>query len=276
MQKPAPILVADRFPALLDALLDLLGGLNSAEWEHTTELEGWNVKDIVQHMLGVETNYLSGKRDHYSEPHEPLDDWDTLIAFINHRNAIWVEATRRLSPRVLCDLMRISGDQVNAYLQTQDMFQMGGPVDWAGSGPAPVWLDVAREFTERWHHQQHIRDAVGKPGAMQPYFLAPVLAAFVYALPQTYKGVEAPEGTVIRLNISGPAGGTWSVVREQYTWQLYDGAPERLDAGISLPEEIAWRLFTKGIDADQARLSAQFSGDQVLAERALKTISILA
>ncbi len=52
-----------------------------------------------------------------------------------------------------------TGEQTNAYFQRVDPFAMGGPVSWAGPEPAPVWLDVAREFTERWHHQQHIRAA---------------------------------------------------------------------------------------------------------------------
>ena len=36
-------------------------------------------------------------------------------------------------------------------------------VNWAGPEPAPIWLDPAREYTERWVHQQHIRDAVRNP-----------------------------------------------------------------------------------------------------------------
>lgn len=276
MQRPSPILVADRFPALLDAFLDLLTSLSRQDWDRPTELEGWSVKDIVQHVLGVEMNYLSGKRDHYSEAHAPLEDWDTLVAFINQRNADWVVATRRLSPRVLCDLMRVTGDQVNEFIQTLDMRQMGNPVNWAGPDAAPVWLDVAREFTERWHHQQHIRDAVGKPGATQPYFLGPVLATFVYALPRTYRDVAAGDGTLISLTINGAAGGAWSVAREAGAWQLYEGAPGHPDAGISLPEEYAWRLFTKGITAEQTLPHVEFTGDQKLAAQALKTISILA
>ena len=276
MQKPEPIIVAERFPALLDSLLDLLNGLSGQEWLLPTAVSGWSVKDVVQHLLGAEVQILSGKRDRFSEPHAPLEDWDTLVAFINQRNAAWVYATRRLSPRVLCDLLRFSGDQVNAFFQSLDVYRMGGPVNWAGSGPAPVWLDIAREFTERWHHQQHIRDAVGKPGSLQPDFLSPVLAAFVYALPQTYRDVDAAEGTSITLAITGPSGGVWSVVRETGGWQLYSGRPEHSTAEIRLPEDVAWRLFTKGIRAEQARASAQLLGDTILAERALKTISIIA
>lgn len=276
MQKPAPILVADRFPALLDQLLALLNSLSEAEWHQPTPAPGWSVHNVALHLLGDEISILSGKRDRFSEAHVSLDSWDALVAFINQRNAQWVQAARRVSPRLLCDLLRYTGNQVNAYFATLDLHAMGGSVSWAGPDAAPVWLDVAREFTERWHHQQHIREAVNQPGCMQAYFLAPVLAAFVHALPRTYRDVDAPEGACITLTITGEAGGTWSVVRYPQGWQLYTGAPEQPHARITLPQDTAWRLFTKGIPPDQARRSASLLGDINLAEQALETISIIA
>src|SRR6266852_4119801 len=74
-------------------------------------------------------------------------------------NDDWVRAARRLSPHVMRDLLAAAGPLLFAYFASLDLAATGGPVSWAGPAPAPVWLDVAREYTERWHHQQHIRDA---------------------------------------------------------------------------------------------------------------------
>jgi hypothetical protein len=199
-----------------------------------------------------------------------------LVAFINRHNAEWVAATQRISPRLLVDLLRFTGEQVSAYFATIDVYTQGGPVDWAGPAPAPVWLDLAREFTERWHHQQHIREAVNQPGACQPAFLAPVLDAFTRALPRTYSSVEAALGTCVTLTISGPAGGSWTVVREDPGWELYVGKPAIPHAEVVLPEETAWRLFTKGLTSEQARPRASLRGDLKLAEKMLETVSIIA
>lgn len=276
MQKPDPILVVDRFPALLESLCTLLAGLSTQDWERPTALPGWNVKDIVQHILGDEVGYLSRQRDRYTPPQPPIHGWDDLVAFINRHNQQWVEATRRVSPRLLLDLLRETGQQVNAYFATLDPFALGAPVNWAGPDPAPVWLDLAREFTERWHHQQHIRDAVGQPGALEPYFLQPVLAAFVFAMPRAYQDVNAPDGTSITLTITGAAGATWSTVRERDGWQLYTGRPDHPQAEVVLPEDAAWRLFTRGLSPEQARSQAGLSGDAALAEKTLQMVSILA
>ncbi len=274
LQKPQPVLVADRFPRLLTALLDLLADLRDEEWQQRVHGD-WSVKDLAAHLLGDELNILSGKRDGYREQVGPLDTWNRLVEFINHRNAQWVEAMRRLSPRVIQELLLISGNQANAFFQSLDMHATGGPVDWAGPDPAPVWLDVAREFTERWHHQQHIRQAVNKPGAMEPYFLAPVLATFVFALPRTVQELSAPDGTALRLIITGEAGGVWTVLRESSRWELYSGSAGAVQALVEMPQEIAWQVFTRGISKETARQYAALSGDMTLAEEVLTATAII-
>ena len=117
-----------------------------------------------------------------------------LLAFINHQNEAWVASARRLSPRLLIDLLGWSGDETQAYFASLDMFAIGEPVSWAGPEPAPVWLDVAREYTERWIHQAQMRDAVKAPALTEPRFFLPLLDTLVRGLPHTFRETNAPEG----------------------------------------------------------------------------------
>jgi len=41
-----------------------------------------------------------------------------------------------------------------------------------------------RELTERWHHQQQIRQATGRAGIMTPELYHPALDCFMRRLPQ--------------------------------------------------------------------------------------------
>ncbi len=183
---------------------------------------------------------------------------------------------RRLSPHVLCDILAISGPWLFAYFASLDLSALGGPVSWAGSEPAPVWLDVAREYTERWVHQQHIRDAVGKPGLTDRRFMGPVIETFVHALPIVFSGATASAGTVVDFRIRGDSGGDWCVVREAAGWKLYAGAAEKPNARVALDESVAWRLFTKGIEPHEAEHGVMFEGDRRLGERVLRTVAIIA
>lgn len=85
--------------------------------------------------------------------------------FVNRFNEEWVRAARRLSPGMLLDLPGAVGPPPFAYFGSLDLAAPGGPVSWEGPEPAPVWLDVTREYTARRVRQWQIRDAVGKPGS---------------------------------------------------------------------------------------------------------------
>jgi hypothetical protein len=135
---------------------------------------------------------------------------------------------------------------------------------------------VAREYTERWMHQQHIRDAVGRPGLKEPRWFGPVLATFVRALPHTLRTVAAPGGTSLKLAITGPAGGVWYAVRRDGAWHLTSEAVAAPDAAVSIDQETAWRLFTKGLTKEAALPRVTQEGDARLTGRVLEMVSIIA
>ena len=260
---------------VLDSLLEVLSGLSPEDWNKPTACALWSVKDVALHLLGGDVGILSRKRDAYAYSGSPIKNWGELVTLINNLNDIWVKAASRLSPRLLCDLLKLSGEQVCDYFTSLDPFAIGGPVDWAGPEPAPVWLDLAREYTEWWHHQQQIRDAVGKPGLTEPRFFAPVLDAFVRALPRTYASVDAKDATLIALTITGDSGGQWFLLRETGVWNLYCEDTKPADAAIVMDQEVAWRLFTKGITKTEALSKTTLLGDRSLAAKALDMVSVI-
>ncbi len=274
MREPEPIIVVDLFPEVLDGLLEVLTSLSPSEWDAATVCRGWTVKDIALHLLGGDISLLSRKRDDHKFSGSAIKQWGELVDLINELNDTWVKATRRLSPRLVCDMLRFTGPQVNDYFATLDPHAVGDPVDWAGAGPAPVWLDLAREYTEKWHHQQQIRDAVGRPGLKEKRYFAPLLDTFVRALPRTFSDTPAPDGTVVALSITGDAGGRWFLLRKDEGWKLYLDLNVEPQAEVSLDQDIAWRLFTKGVSGDESK--ARISGDESLGRKILDTVSVIA
>ncbi len=275
METPKPVIVAALFPGIHQELISLLKSLSAEDWQKPTVCPGWCVKDVSLHILGGEIGNISRRRDG-CEPDVSINNWEELVTFINVWNQGWIEAARRISPRLLIDILELTGAQMCAYYQNLDPFSIGGPVNWVGAQPVPVWLDLAREYTERWHHQQHIRDAVGRPGLKQPRYFSPVLDTFIRALPRTYEATKSEEGTSVSISISGDAGGRWSVLREKGVWNLYTGSPDKPTAEVVVDQEIAWRLFTRGIDQDIAQNQMIFRGNQRLAHKVLGMTSIIA
>lgn len=273
MRMPAPIIVADRFAALRTKLLEVLGALDEQDWARATVAPLWSVKDVAAHLLGGDIAILSGKRDGFrlKEAHNTAD----LIPLINRLNAEWVLAMKRVSPRLLREFLETTGPAVDDCFAALDPMAVGGPVTWAGPDPAPVWLDIAREFTERWHHQQQIRDAVEHPPLYDPRFFAPVLATFVHAIPWAYREVTASPGTTIRIEITGAAGGVWFLRRIESRWVLCLDLPNAVEATVAIPQDVAWRIFTKGVDRDDARLVAFVGGNAELALPFFTTTAVI-
>jgi len=273
LEQPGPVETIHLYPEERSALLGVLADLNDAEWERPTVCPGWSVRDIALHLLADDLGVLSRQRDeHRSLAPRPDESLGVFLARINDE---WIQATRRLSGRVIMDLLGWSGDETYGHFSGVDPLALGGAVSWAGPGPAPRWLDIAREYTERWVHQQHIRDAVGRPGLKERHWFGPVLETFVLGLPRAL-GDAVPDGATLRLRISGDAGGEWRARRQDGAWSLgalVEGAP---DATVQLDQEIAWRLFTKGITKEAARRTARIEGNLALADRAFDTVSILA
>jgi len=274
VRTPDPVLISDLFADDRLALLALLEELSEADWERPTACPGWSVRDVTVHLVGVDLANLSRRRDRFVGL-SPAPG-ETTVVFVNRINDEWMRAAQRLSPRVARGLLASVGPSLFEYFAALDPLVLGDGVSWTGLARAPVWLDVAREYTERWHHQQHIRDAVGKPGQNSPRFLHPILATFAYALPVTFRDVDAPIDTTVQLHVTGEAGGDWTVKREGERWRLCVGAPVSPAARVTLDPGTTWRLFTKGITPAKAREVATFEGDARLAERLLHTVAIIA
>lgn len=266
--------VLELFPLLHVRLIELLAGLDSSQWDSPTVCAGWSVLDIARHLLADDLGRLSRSRDAYLVP-QPHSD-EPVVDLVNRINAEWITAARRLSPRVVIELLEVSGPWVHAYFASLDQEAIGSPVSWAGPEPAPVWLDVAREYTERWHHQQQIRDAVGAASLETPELFAPVLATFVFALPHTFRDLAAPTGTRVQVQITGPAGGDWTIECGETHWELKRGLAEPVAARVSIDQTTAWRLFTRGLSAQQAEAVATLTGDPHLSRQVLRTVSIIA
>lgn len=268
----------DLFPILNHKLIRLLRELDQDDWERPTVCMEWNVKDIVAHLLDGNLRKISTSRDKYvaDENFSPKDYRD-LVNYLNNLNAVWVTAAKRLSPLVLIEMLEITNDQVYKFLKSLDPHKPSFyPVAWAGEELSENWFDIAREYTERWLHQQQIRLAVKSQGIMDRELYHPVLQTFMFGLPYTYKNIIAQPGTVIRISIEGEGGGVWYLKFKEEQWKLLEHNPTEPSAEVLIPSGIAWRLFSKGIDVETARQSVQIKGDENLGKNVLNLVAVMA
>lgn len=272
-----PVLVLDRFAPLHAELIGLLRGLSPDDWHRPTACALWSVRDIAAHLLDDDLRRLSFHRDRQPPPESGPVSGADLVALVNRMNAEWVSVARRMSPRVIVDLLEVTGPWVVELFRATDPFAPGfWGVTWAGEEFSPHWFDVGRDYTERWLHQQQIRDAVGAQPLTGREWLHPVLDLFVRALPFAYRDTGAVAGTTVVVAIEGEAGGQWTLRREQQRWGLYAGAAQGSAAIVSMTDDVAWRLFAKQLKGEAARARVAVDGDQALGDVARSALAVLA
>ena len=265
------------FLPLHEALIRQLEGLHADDWETPTVAGDWRVRDVAAHLLDGDLRVLSFLRDGHSHPPtEPITGYRDLVGFLNQLNAEWVTACQRLSPRVLVEILKATGPEVASTFQALPPHDPAPfAVDWAGEATSENWMHIGREYTERWHHQMQIRDAVGAPGLLDKTWFAPLLDLSVRALPHAYRTVEAEVGTHITIEVSGESGGAWSLVREDASWRIFSGPAPAPNARIQLDPETAWRSLYHALPPDEAHARAHIDGDDALATPFFATRSVM-
>jgi hypothetical protein len=278
MREPGRLDVVPLFLPLHEELVRLLSGLSAADWERPTVAGTWRVRDVAAHLLDTDLRRISLQRDGWVQPAgKPIAGWADLVSHLDGLNAGWVEAARRLSPRVLTELLTYSGRELAAVVTTLDP-DAPAPfgVLWAGQTASTNWFDLGREYTEKWHHQAQIRLAVGAVPLDGRRLFHPVLAFSMHALPRALDGEAAAEGAAVSVSVTGEAGGTWSAVRDSAGWRLFEGEASSPAARVAMDGETAWRLLYNALPTEEARLRITAEGDGRLIAAVLKARSVMA
>lgn len=260
------------------ALLALLDTTPDADWQRPTILGAWRVRDVAAHLLDVMLRRLSAGRDVHrpAAPAGTFESFETTTAWLDELNHTWIRAADRLSPRVIRELLAPAGPAVAAWLASRPADAPADfPVAWAGESASQVWMDAGREYTEWWLHQQHLRLALEAPLQESPDWLGPVLQLFVRALPRAYGALPAPDGSVVRVSVTGPSGLSRLLVATHGVWTLHDddGRPAR--AVAALADRDAWRLWSKSLRGRTAAEVVHVTGDAELAAPVLAARAIM-
>jgi uncharacterized protein (TIGR03083 family) len=266
------------FPVLNEKLVTLLRSLNEDEWNKKTLARMWTVKDMASHLLDTNLRILSQSRDgHKVVPDREIREYHDLVGYLNKMNADWVSATRRLSPNVITDLLDITGPAYAAHFSKLDPHANANiSVAWAGEEVSKNWFHIAREYTEKWHHQQQIREATGRQEIMTRALFYPVMQTFMRGMPHAYRHIKAEKNSTVQVSVETEIGGVWYLVYTENSWRLSDEPSTRIVSSVRIKPDIAWKLFTKGITPEFAEKTVIMEGNREIAKMALRLVAVMA
>jgi uncharacterized protein (TIGR03083 family) len=162
---------------------ELAASLTPSEWHEPTGCPGWDVQDVIAHILDIETQLLDGD-----------------AADITQTDA-GVAALRDLAPTALLDRLRAAVAQRQAQLEPLTDEDLAAPTP-TPLGPAPVADALAMRTMDVWVHEQDIRRAIGRPG----HDTGPVVEGAVAYLSRFLgyvvgRRAGAPDGATINFEI---------------------------------------------------------------------------
>lgn len=276
-----PLDTAPLFPDLHRELVSFLAALAPADWNRPTIAGPWRVRDVAAHLLDGDLRKLAAHRDgHPVSGEQPPTSYAEVVALIGRLNADGVMFGARLSARLLTDMLELSGRWVSEFVASLDPDEPAlYSVAWAGETKSDNRFDTAREYTERWHHQMQIRDAV-KPLSesevlLAPKYFTPLVHTCVRALPHAYRTLAAPVGTRVEVRVVGAAQDTFTLLRAEDRWELYHGSSERPSVRVVGTADAIWRVLFNALTPAAAEAALNIDGPAHLAAPLLNARSVM-
>jgi uncharacterized protein (TIGR03083 family) len=173
--------------------------LSETEWALATECPGWDVKDQVSHLIGIERALMG----------EPVPEWDGPLgphvrndfAATNER---WIAVRRpRAGAEVRAEFVEITAARLAALeaLSEEEWAEVG----WSPVGEVPYALFMEVRVYDSWVHEQDARRALGRAGGSGNRASAVSLDRVEGAMPFVVgKKAGCPDGTAVRFEIDGP------------------------------------------------------------------------
>ena len=255
------------FPKINKKLIRLLKSLSGNDWNRKTILPSWTIRDIASHLLDVTFRKISSLRDNHRSRR--------ILSFSNFKNSCksltkladeWAQAFDRISPGIIIELLEHYLPVLYNQLKKMDlMAEAENTVSWAGEKVSKNWFDLAREYTEHWHHQMQIRDCLNDNTLLKEEFYSPVLTTFMTALPYHYNKLKFPENYKISIRFSGLFEISFTILRNNGNWVFTENHKDP-DTQITISHNHAWKILTKAYPNKKSKSCLKIKGDKKAGE----------
>jgi uncharacterized protein (TIGR03083 family) len=173
--------------------------LSSTEWALPTECPGWDVKDQLSHLIGIERSLMGEAAPVWDGPLGPHVKNEFAAS-----NEPWIAVRRPLAgAAVRAEFLEVTGARL-AELETLTEDEWAR-VGWSPVGEVPYAVFMEVRVYDSWVHEQDARRALDRPGGRGNRASAMSLGRVQGAMPFVVgKKAACPDGTVVRFAVEGP------------------------------------------------------------------------
>lgn len=263
----------DAWTHSIDAIAELVQPLVESEWNRRTECPGWSVRDLLSHIIGIETELLGDPRpihtlprDLYHVTDESSRHMEVQVDVRRHHTA--AEMTSELEYTVIRRNRQLRNEKRAPDAMVRSVLPGGGEITLET-------LLRLRAF-DVWVHEQDMRRALRTPGNLESpaaYISRDIL---VYGLPKVVaKRAGAPAGCAVVFDVHGPLEFMRTVRVDEEGNASVNSSPSLGPAvTFSLDWETYLRLACGRVKPEAVADRVKIEGDEKLAQSILANFAV--
>jgi len=252
-----------------DAIDRAVDGLPDDAWDKATSLPGWTVHDVVAHVTGTESMLQGEDTPEADIDVSTLEHVRNDIGVLNER---WVRKLRGVPHAELLKRFR------ETTAQRREALSAMGEGQWHELTATPAGPDSYGRFMrvrifDCWMHEHDVREAVGRPnsdgldGTDSRLALDEIAASMGFVVGKLGR---APEGSRVRLELTGPLSRTINVSVDQRA-KVVDELDAEPTATISLDGLLFTRLAGGRMAVDHDAIT--YTGDETVGRRIVEHVN---
>ncbi|WP_327067944.1 maleylpyruvate isomerase family mycothiol-dependent enzyme [Kitasatospora sp. NBC_01302] len=263
--------LADAWTQTIESIAELLAALPGDSWNRPTECPGWSVRDVVSHVIAVESELLGDPRPIHSLPSDLRHIKDEVSRYLE----LPVDKRRcHTAPEMTSELEYVIIRRARAL---RGATTAAADVVRFPAGPYSFELPYQRLLQMRvldvWVHEQDLRRALQLPGNLDSAAAQVTRDLLLLGLPKTIaKQAGAPAGAVVVFDVTGPLEFLRTVRVDESGRGTIDG---QISLGPDVQFTLGWETFLR-LACGRVRPEAlpagalRIDGDDELAARILE------
>lgn len=262
---------ADAWSHSIEAIAELVQPLVEGEWNRRTPCPGWSVRDIVSHVIGLETEMLGDPRPIHTLPRDLFHVQSEISRYMEMQVDVRRHHTApEMTSELEYTIIRRNRQLRNENRQPSTMVR------------APLGTEQTLEQAMRnrafdiWVHEQDLRTTLSKPGSVDSPGALVTRDVLLEALPKVVaKDAGAPPNTAIVLDVHGPVEFLRTVRVDADGRGTIDGSPSLGPAvTLTMDWETYFRLACGRVRAAAVPDRIKTDGDGQLAAAILREFAV--
>ncbi|MFC8831836.1 maleylpyruvate isomerase family mycothiol-dependent enzyme [Streptomyces griseoincarnatus] len=262
---------ADAWSHSIEAISELVQPLPEADWNRRTPCPGWSVRDVVSHVIGLDSEMYGDPRPIHTLPR------DLFHVTNDHQRYMEMQVDVRrhhTAPEMTSelDLMIIRRNRQLRNESRDPGTKVRGPL----GTELTLEESMRRHAFDVWAHEQDLRTALGRPGNLDSPGALVARDVLLDELPRVVADLaQAPRSSAVVVDVHGPVEFLRTVRVDIQGRGTLETAPALGPAvTLTLDWETYVRLACGRVTVDSVADRIKTEGDQDLAAAILRHFAV--